>query len=279
MTIDGKIRHLQSTQASSSFNMSAPRLTPPPSIRPSPPISQHKKVPEAELQLETPRFLVRIRIRGTKCRLLGPNLPELRNLLAAPGMGAGRLIMELERAGKIFFSPTDGERGCAVLFLAPCSLKKNKNWRRLSGSAGIFFQSQCDVLDETSGAVFLRWLCGEIMCVTRFRPAWNGDMIVPPSCCGCTSPCLSRHDHQLTEGGQASLPPPRSNPPYFLLFLVAPFPVSTSKPPRPTKHATIFTYHRLQIDQQVSVSLPTLIRPPTTPNRETRRHCTFEGTR
>eukprot|EP00752_Nemacystus_decipiens_P014603 g13004.t1 len=59
-----------------------------------------EQVPEAELQLETPRFLVRIRIRGTKCRLLGPDLPELRGLLDASGMGAGRLIMELERAGK-----------------------------------------------------------------------------------------------------------------------------------------------------------------------------------
>lgn len=69
----------------------------PPLACPQPP---NIKAPEAELQLETPRFLVRIRIRGTKCRLLGPDLPELRNLLEAPGMGAGCLIMELERAGK-----------------------------------------------------------------------------------------------------------------------------------------------------------------------------------
>lgn len=59
-----------------------------------------KTVPEAELQVETPRFLVRLRIRGTKCRLLGPDLPELKSLLGAPGMGAGLMIMELERAGK-----------------------------------------------------------------------------------------------------------------------------------------------------------------------------------
>ncbi|CAN0312049.1 unnamed protein product, partial [Hapterophycus canaliculatus] len=54
-------------------------------------------LPEAELQLETPRFVVRLRIRGTLCRLLGPELPELKTLLNAPGMGAGCLIMELEK--------------------------------------------------------------------------------------------------------------------------------------------------------------------------------------
>lgn len=66
------------------------------------PPTHHRQhiVPEAELQLETPRFVVRLRIRGTQCRLLGPDLPELRSLLNAPGMGAGCLIMELERAGK-----------------------------------------------------------------------------------------------------------------------------------------------------------------------------------
>lgn len=63
-------------------------------------------VPEAELELETPRFFVRLRIRGTKCHLLGPDLPELRALLDAPGMGPGRLVMELERAG-ICLSPND----------------------------------------------------------------------------------------------------------------------------------------------------------------------------
>lgn len=31
---------------------------------------------------------------------MGPDLPELKSLLGAPGMGAGRMIMELERAGK-----------------------------------------------------------------------------------------------------------------------------------------------------------------------------------
>lgn len=88
----------------SSISLCIPTPTPPPpsiSPSPAPPFFQHKKkVPEAELELETPRFFVRIRIRGTKCRLLGPDLPELRSLLGAPGMGAGRLIMELERAGK-----------------------------------------------------------------------------------------------------------------------------------------------------------------------------------
>ncbi|CAN0196038.1 unnamed protein product [Scytosiphon promiscuus] len=62
-------------------------------------VEPRETVPEAELQLETPRFVVRLRIRGTQCRLLGPDLPELRSLLHAPGMGAGCLIMELERAG------------------------------------------------------------------------------------------------------------------------------------------------------------------------------------
>lgn len=61
--------------------------------------------------------MVRIRIRGTKCRLLGPDLPELESLLKQPSMGAGRLIMELERSGKNVFSKlipvdeTDDERG------------------------------------------------------------------------------------------------------------------------------------------------------------------------
>lgn len=59
-----------------------------------------RSVPEAELEIETPRFVVRVRVRGTKCRLMGPDLPELKCLLEAPGMGAGCLIMELERAGK-----------------------------------------------------------------------------------------------------------------------------------------------------------------------------------
>lgn len=63
-------------------------------------------VPEAELVLETPRFALQIRIRGTKCRLLGPELPELRHLLDTNGMGAGPLIMELERAG-ICLTPSD----------------------------------------------------------------------------------------------------------------------------------------------------------------------------
>lgn len=72
-------------------------------VVPVPPPNRHcQTVPEAELQLETPRFIIRLRIRGTKCRLLGPELPELRSLLNAPGMGAGCLVMELERAGKIY---------------------------------------------------------------------------------------------------------------------------------------------------------------------------------
>ncbi|CAM9900780.1 unnamed protein product, partial [Laminaria digitata] len=58
-----------------------------------------ESIPEAELEIETPRFVVRIRIRGTKCRLIAPDIPELKRLLDAPGMGAGCLIMELERAG------------------------------------------------------------------------------------------------------------------------------------------------------------------------------------
>ncbi|CAM9966550.1 unnamed protein product [Ectocarpus sp. 4 AP-2014] len=70
--------------------------------------------PEAELQLETPRFVIRLRIRGTKCRLLGPDLPELRGLLNAPSMGAGRLIMELER---ICLSPRDEDAARAVCFV------------------------------------------------------------------------------------------------------------------------------------------------------------------
>eukprot|EP00903_Cladosiphon_okamuranus_P016177 g14928.t1 len=80
-----------------------------------------EQVPEAELQLETPRFLVRIRIRGTKCRLLGPELPELRSLLDAPGMGAGRLIMELERAGKEInaFKRMEREGGWGGICLSP----------------------------------------------------------------------------------------------------------------------------------------------------------------
>ena len=67
---------------------------------PVPPAS----VPEAELEIETPRFVVRVRIRGTKCRLIAPDIPELKRLLEAPGMGAGCLIMELEHAGKLLYS-------------------------------------------------------------------------------------------------------------------------------------------------------------------------------
>lgn len=68
---------------------------------PSHPLSPHPRaVPEAELELETPRFIVRIRIRGTKCRLMAPEVPELKAFLDAPGMRPGHLIMELERAGQ-----------------------------------------------------------------------------------------------------------------------------------------------------------------------------------
>lgn len=75
----------------------------------------HAIAPEAELELETPRFVIRLRIRGTKCRLLGPDLPELKRLLNAPSMGAGRLIMELERAGKkkVFPKESDVCRGAS----------------------------------------------------------------------------------------------------------------------------------------------------------------------
>lgn len=83
---------------------------PPPPALPPPFLSL---VPEAELVLNTPRLAVRIRIRGTKCRLLGPDLPELRHLLEAPGMGAGPLIMELERAG-ICLTPSDEDAGRAA---------------------------------------------------------------------------------------------------------------------------------------------------------------------
>ncbi|CAM9309521.1 unnamed protein product [Ascophyllum nodosum] len=69
---------------------------------------------EADLELETPRFVVRVRIRETKCRLLGPELPELKPLLDASWMGAGRLIMEMERAG-ICLSPRDGDTERATL--------------------------------------------------------------------------------------------------------------------------------------------------------------------
>ena len=59
-----------------------------------------RPVSEADLELETPRFVVRVRIRETNCRLLGPELPELKPLLDASWMGAGCLIMEMERAGE-----------------------------------------------------------------------------------------------------------------------------------------------------------------------------------
>lgn len=77
-------------------------------------------MPVAELVLETPRFVVRIRIRGTKCRLLGPDVPELRHLLGetSPELGAGHLIMELERAG-ICLSPSDDDAAKAI---APSTL-------------------------------------------------------------------------------------------------------------------------------------------------------------
>lgn len=95
-------------------------------------------VPEAELELETPRFTVRLRIRGTKCRLLGPDLPELRALLDSPGMGAGRLVMELERAG-ICLSPSDDDAKKAAF--------------RFRGGSGTTEEEEEDVIvgDEEEG--------------------------------------------------------------------------------------------------------------------------------
>lgn len=101
-------------------------------VRPSSTISLCAVPAEVELALTSRRFTVRIRVRGTECRLLGPDVPELKHLLDKPSLGPGRLVLELEQAG-ICLSPSDDD---AVKVVVPRGSGKTGEVAVIKGARG-----------------------------------------------------------------------------------------------------------------------------------------------
>lgn len=102
---------------------------------------------------------MRIRVRGTQCRLLEPDTPEVKHLLDKPGFRAGRLVTELERAG-ICLNPSDDAAPRAI---APSAIGAGGAWANDGGARGKGDAGGVDQEDEVVRGVVLKERWGSVL--------------------------------------------------------------------------------------------------------------------